>query len=252
MWRQDARATQTPARSLMTGATRLSDCLLERPLESAAHHLARELSLPAHFILQLLAIEDKRFAWHPGIDPVAVVRAAFFNIATSPPRPHGASTITQQLYSGALRRTGHWSPTLRSKLRQSLWAIRRTVVCSKLEVLKEYLDSVYFGRSFYGLKMASRGYCERAPKDLSVTDSFFLAERIARPNAVFIHRIRTLLARRPIIRLMGSDPAVVHDLSTRYEQHFGCGEEISQCLERCLKRPVERTFMSSEVASSER
>lgn len=246
------QALKTATCLLLSGATRVSDGAFHLPLERAAQRLAGELGLPAHFIQQLLAIEDKRFAWHLGVDPVAVARAVVFNIGTAPSRLHGASTITQQMYSGAQRRTGRWAPTLGCKLAQSVWAIRATLSRSKPSLLRDYLDSVYFGKSFYGLQQASVGYCGRAPEELGVGDSFFLAERIARPNFVSVKRVAVLAARKPIAALLSAEPTVISVVRGHYERHFGCGKEIAKCLESSLRKPVERTSMCSEVVSNER
>jgi hypothetical protein len=238
-------------RSLLVGATWLSDLVFQSSLERTARRLGGELGVPSHFIQQLLAIEDKRFAFHPGVDPLAIIRASIFNVWATPSRLHGASTITQQIYSGAARRAGRWSPTLGCKLAQSVWAIRATLLGTKAKVLKDYLDSVYFGRSFYGLDRASIGYCARLPGDLRFGDGFFLAERIGRPNVVSVRRVAGLVARRPIRVLFGADPSVRSVISEHYERHFGCGEEIARCLERSLRKPVERTCTCSAAVSSE-
>jgi hypothetical protein len=238
-------------RCVLNSATHISDFALQGLLERSAQRLGQELRLPAHFIQQLLAVEDKRFAWHPGIDPVAVVRAVMFNLGVAPARPHGASTIVQQTYSGAQRRTGNWSPNLRCKLAQSAWAVHATVANSKPSLLRTYVDSVYFGRSFYGLRQASAGYCGRAPQEIDVSEAFFLVERIGRPNVVSARRVGMLITRAPIVALFRADPAAVQQLPAHYERNFGCGEEIARCLERSLRKPVERTFMSSEVVSNE-
>jgi membrane peptidoglycan carboxypeptidase len=243
---------RTLTSSLLNGATRVSDLVLQGSIERSAQRLGHELSLPAHLIQQVLAIEDKRFAWHPGVDPLAVIRAAIFNVGTSPSRLHGASTIVQQIYSGAARRTGRWAPTFGCKLAQSVWAIRATLVSPKPIILRNYLSNVYFGRSFYGLRQASTGYFGRAPQDLGVADSFFLAERIASPNVVSLRRIGMLVARRPIMALLRAEPSVMREMRAHYERHFGCGEEIAKCLERCLRKQVERMSMSSAVVLSER
>src|SRR5438132_6559669 len=122
---------QTATRWALNGSTRLSDRIFRVALEESARRLGHNLGLPPHFVQQLLAIEDKRFAYHPGIDPLAILRALIFNLGTRPTRLHGASTIAQQVYSAAARRNGGWGPTLRSKLAQSFWAIRATLLNSK-------------------------------------------------------------------------------------------------------------------------
>jgi membrane peptidoglycan carboxypeptidase len=188
-----------------------------------------------------------------GIDPFAVLRASIYNLAFEPARRHGASTLTQQIYTGALRRRSRYQPTIVYKIRQSLWALGATIVGTKAAVLKSYSESVYFGKSLYGISDAANFYCGKtvAIDRLTVAEGFFLAERIARPNAVSIPRLRALMARPPIARLLESDPAAPKQLVDLYEEHFQCGKEIEPCLARHLKKPVAHTCLSSVAALSE-
>ncbi|MBI5093616.1 MAG: transglycosylase domain-containing protein [Candidatus Hydrogenedentes bacterium] len=214
----------------------LSDRLLGRAVRASARHLALELQLPPHFVELLLLIEDKRFMFHPGVDLIAVPRALLFNFGTAAKRPHGASTITQQVYSSAARRNGRYRSTIRFKARQSLWAIWHTILCSKARILRLYLDTVYFGRSGYGLLPAARRYCHRLPSELGIAESFFLVERIARPNRVDPIRVAMLSMRAPIAATLRKDTNVVRELAALYESHFGFGERIRLCLEKSLTK----------------
>jgi hypothetical protein len=237
------------SRSLLTrGALQvtasLSDYVFGPAIEAAAQGLARELRLPAHFVELLLAIEDKRFQYHAGVDPIAVVRALIFNVGTRTSRPHGASTLTQQIYSADARRRRQYEPTLRFKIAQTVWAIQKTFASSKSSTLQEYLETVYFGKSYYGLAGAARAYCDKVPTQLGIADSFFLVERIATPNRANLARVRILAARRPVAAALQFNPGVVPELAILYERHFGCGEAIARCLERSLKRSVVLTSTS--------
>lgn len=239
-------------RKILGAATSLSDNLFGAALETCARRLGQELHLPRYFVQQLLAIEDKRFVYHPGVDPLSVLRALIFNVGTAARRPHGASTITQQIYSNTIRRKGGYRPTMGFKIAQSAWAIQRTWTTSKSCVLRDYLDSVYFGRSYYGLSRAARGYCGRDPYELTIADSFFLVERIARPNTVSVARVAVLAARKPIAAVFNAHVGALAELALLYERHFECGEAIATCLERSLRRQVAPTCTSLAVASSER
>jgi membrane carboxypeptidase/penicillin-binding protein PbpC len=252
IWRTflDTVLKQTVERALGI-ANGASDKIFLRPLERSAGRLAYAVCLPAHFVQQLFAIEDKRFAYHIGVDFIALLRAAIYNLGSSPRRPHGASTITQQIYSGAARLNGRYSSTVRFKLAQQLWAIWATTTRSKADVLKEYLESVYFGRSLRGLKEASWEYCQRDPQHLNPAESFFLAERIARPNRVSPKRIEILVKRRPIAEILTRSPCAAGSLVDLYERHFRCGEVVALCLEKHLRSPVARTYSYLEVVSNE-
>jgi Transglycosylase len=226
-------------RRVLGFATVASDTAFGPGCEAAAHRLARELRLPAHFLIQLFAVEDKRFAHHIGVDPVSILRATVFNLGVRPRRLHGASTLTQQLYSDAQRRKRRYKPTLRFKVAQSIWAICQTATRSKPAILRDYLSSVYFGRGYRGLRSAALGYCRQVPSDLTVDASFFLVERIGRPNAISSLRVEALARRQPIARLLRTDTRSVERLTDLYDRHFHCGKVIAQCLERALKRSAE-------------
>lgn len=239
-------------RSVLKVTTDFSDQVFGPAVESCARRAAQELRLPSYFIQQLLAVEDKRFFYHPGVDFLSIFRALCFNIGTAPIRPHGASTITQQIYSNAARREGSYCSTVSFKIAQSSWAIKRTFTNSKLCILKEYLESVYFGRAYYGINQAAIGYCGRNPYDLNIAESFFLVERIARPNKVSVARVEILAERKPIAILLKEDLGVIRQLAALYERHFGCGEVIAICLERSLKKQGVLTSTYLAAASSVR
>jgi len=239
------------ARRGLSIAGQFSDAIFGPASVTSAHRLANELRLPTYFVQQLLLIEDKRFAYHPGVDLISVVRALLFNVGTAPSRWHGASTITQQIYSGAARLHGHYRPTIRFKVTQSTWAILSTLKRSKVDVLRDYLDSVYFGRSYFGLDRAAVRFCGKIRHDLTIADSFFLVERIARPNTVSFARIDMLTRRAPIAAILDQEIGISHQLVALYDRHFGCGREIAKCLEKSLTKSAAPTSTCSAVASSE-
>jgi hypothetical protein len=237
-------------RDALCAAASASDSLFRRFTEAGAQTFARELCLPIHFLQQLLAVEDKRFEYHPGVDPISIARALIFNVGVASARRHGASTITQQLYSATARRRRHYQPTVRFKLKQMAWAIGKTFSTSKSDILRKYLETIYFGRSYHGLAAAARGYCQRNAVELSIADSFFLVDRIATPNRASLARIGILSGRPCVSAVLTSDPAVVCELTVLYERHFGCGEAMAKCLEKSLKRSAERTYTSLADALS--
>jgi membrane peptidoglycan carboxypeptidase len=238
-------------RLLLNATSRLSDHFWESSLAVSAHKLAVAIDLPCHFVQHLLAVEDKRFAWDPGVDLLALFRVSVFNLLLRPPRRHGASTITQQIYSTLTRRNGTYSPTMAFKACQMMYALRLSATLSKTAVLKQYLDTVYFGRCIYGLDSASRRYCGRRPKELTPAEAFFLVERIARPNVVCPARIVALIRRKPVRVVLSADPNAVRVLTSLYQRHFGCGEVIASCLEKSLMKSDELTYSSYLAASNE-
>ncbi|WP_080710816.1 biosynthetic peptidoglycan transglycosylase [Mycobacterium avium] len=195
-----------------------SDRFVETHIRRAANFYASELDVPSHFIQLLLLIEDKRFASHPGIDLISIMRALISNSLGGDLQ--GASTITQQLYDvlQAQQIDGYSRPrTICRKLNQAVWSIRRERLSSKVEILRDYLANVYWGRDYFGLESASYGYFRSAKSTLSPAKSFFLAERLASPNVNRRERVHTLLQRSAVRELLITDGSVA-ELSGIYRQ----------------------------------
>src|SRR5918994_1533370 len=125
-----------------------------------------------HMVDAIIAVEDRRFYRHFGIDPVRVVGAALRNLRAGR-IVEGASTITQQL-----ARAAQLSPvrTYERKIREILVAARLEERYSKSQILEEYLNTVYFGEGYYGVEAASRGYFGKTARDLNPPEAALLAE----------------------------------------------------------------------------
>lgn len=118
----------------------------------------------------LLAAEDKRFYRHPGVDPLAIARAAA-EAAWRRRFTSGASTLTQQLARNLVKRPR----TLRGKLAEMALAIRIEASLSKREILEQYLNRVAFGPSLRGIEAASRFYFDKPTAALSLAEAAALA-----------------------------------------------------------------------------
>ncbi|APR79679.1 Multimodular transpeptidase-transglycosylase [Minicystis rosea] len=127
----------------------------------------------------ILAAEDRRFAHHPGVDPLAVLRAAG-QLVTHGRIVSGASTITQQLARNVVKRPR----TLRGKFMEAALALRIEASLSKQEILEQYLNRVSFGPGLRGIEAASRFYFDKATRDLSLAEVAALAG-IPRGPAVY-------------------------------------------------------------------
>jgi penicillin-binding protein 1C len=118
-----------------------------------------------------IAIEDKSFYKHGGISQVGIMRAAF-NMLTRGHISGGGSTITQQLIKNVLldsRQTGS------RKIKEIILAISVEGKYNKDQILEMYLNEIPYGGSFVGIGSAAKGYFNKAPKDLSITESAILA-----------------------------------------------------------------------------
>lgn len=117
-----------------------------------------------------IAAEDQRFRSHPGIDVLAMARAA----VTWHSNPSGASTITQQLARRLYLSDGGGPLPIR-KAREAVLALQLEHRRSKDEILALYLNSVYYGRGAYGIEAAARVYFGVSAANLDLAQAAFLA-----------------------------------------------------------------------------
>jgi len=125
-----------------------------------------------------VAAEDKRFFQHKGIDERGLIRAFIGNL-TQPGRPQGGSTITQQVAKNLLVGA---DVTYERKMREIILASRIEKSLSKAEILELYLNSIYLGRSSWGVEMAARSYFGKSAKDVDLTEGALLAGLTKGPN----------------------------------------------------------------------
>ncbi len=139
--------------------------------------------VPEIFIKALRAGEDSRFLTHNGVDYVGIGRAIFLNLKGG---SQGASTITQQLARNAYDLKGQAmerkESTIQRKLVEAFLAMRIEKRYNKQEILDFYLNRIYFGSGFYGIRSASLGYFGKEPMDLSTEECASLVTLIKNPN----------------------------------------------------------------------
>ena len=126
----------------------------------------------------VVAIEDRRFWEHRGVDPEGLVRAALTNWQEGRV-VQGGSTITQQYVKNTYT-TGERD--LSRKLREALIATRLERQLSKDEILFRYLNTTYFGDGAYGIGAAAETYFHKPVNDLSLSEAALLAAAIASPS----------------------------------------------------------------------
>ncbi|MCK4355257.1 PBP1A family penicillin-binding protein [Candidatus Parcubacteria bacterium] len=126
----------------------------------------------------VIAIEDKNFYNHHGIDFKGTMRAISVNLKSKKPS-QGGSTITQQLIrSTFLTRT----KTIERKIREIILTIEIEKKYSKDQILEWYLNQVPFGSNAYGAEAASQTYFKKPAKDLTIEESAVLAGLIRAPS----------------------------------------------------------------------
>nr|WP_240902863.1 PBP1A family penicillin-binding protein [Caulobacter sp. SLTY] len=134
--------------------------------------------LPAHIPNAFIAIEDRRFRSHLGVDLQAIARAAKVNADSGEVR-QGGSTITQQLAKNAFLDNRR---SLRRKAQEAIIAVYLEARLSKDEILSRYLSAVYFGDGVYGLGAAARHFFDKAPEQLTVGEAAMLAGVVKAPS----------------------------------------------------------------------
>jgi 1A family penicillin-binding protein len=134
--------------------------------------------LPPRMAQAIIAIEDRRFRSHWGVDPRGLLRALWRN-ATGGGIREGASTITQQY----VRLTSlTQEKTLRRKIQEAFLALRVESTMSKDEILLGYLNTAYFGAGAYGLDAAARRYFGKGAKALTLPEAAMLAGLVRAPS----------------------------------------------------------------------
>ncbi len=141
--------------------------------------------VPKIFIDALRAGEDQRFLEHDGVDYIGVVRAAYLNWKAGE-TTQGASTITQQLARNAYdlesERRKNKESGIQRKVVEAFLAQRIEKRYSKPEILEFYLNRIYFGSGYYGIRSASLGYFGKEPRNLDALESAAIVGAIKNPT----------------------------------------------------------------------
>lgn len=134
--------------------------------------------MPPHLIHAVLAIEDRRFHHHFGIDMIGIARAMATNVRQGR-MVQGGSTITQQLAKNLFL---GFDRTLRRKVQEALLALWLEATYTKEQILTSYLNTVYLGAGAYGVDAASRTYFNRPVSDIGVEQAAILAGLLKAPS----------------------------------------------------------------------
>jgi penicillin-binding protein 1A len=138
----------------------------------------RVRDLPPYLPRAFLAIEDRRFYEHPGIDVLGIVRAGLRNLASGGIR-EGGSTITQQLAKNLFLTRDR---TYRRKIQETLLALWLEQRFTKDQILSIYLNRVYFGAGAYGVDAAAHRYFGRSAERLTLFEAAVLAGLVKAPS----------------------------------------------------------------------
>lgn len=199
--------------------------------------------IPARIIEGLVAIEDTQFFEHHGINPDAISRAIIKDISAGG-FVEGASTLTQQLVKMLILTR---EKKLIRKVKEALLSIRLETVLTKEEILERYLNHVYFGHGYYGIKTAAKGYFNKDLYELTLKEmailvglprapSFYdptknLKISLARANQV-ITRLDTLgwINKEQFENSMKETPVIFNQTLTKNKAPYAVDFAISQLI----------------------
>ncbi|HLP14619.1 MAG TPA: PBP1A family penicillin-binding protein [Bacteroidota bacterium] len=166
---------ENPKPELATKVYSIDGEVLETFYIKNRSHVAYD-KFPQHLIDALISVEDKNFYDHWGVTPWRFVRAMIKNVLTLRMR-EGASTITQQLarniYNLQVAHETSFDKFTR-KLREFITSVQIERTYTKKEILEMYLNTIYFGRSAYGISAAASIYFDKDVSELTVGEGTLL------------------------------------------------------------------------------
>ena len=126
----------------------------------------------------MVAVEDRRFESHFGVDPIGIARSLLVRVRSGYFR-EGASTITQQLARNVFLNN---TRSFGRKIREGVLALALETKFSKQQILELYLNKVYFGGGAYGIDAASRKFFDHSARDLSLAEAAIIAGLVKAPS----------------------------------------------------------------------
>ncbi len=176
--------------------------------------------VPDDLVLSLLAIEDRRFYQHPGIDVISIGRALVSNILAGK-TVQGGSTITQQLIKNLFLTPER---SLWRKLNEALMAILVEIRYNKAEILEAYINEVYLGQSgslqIHGFELASQFYFSKPVNRLSRSEMALLVGLVKGPSWYDPrrHPQRAIQRRNQVLVAMHENGVINQNQLTRYKK----------------------------------
>jgi penicillin-binding protein 1A len=134
--------------------------------------------LPPHLVYAVMAIEDRRFYTHFGVDPLGLLRAVVRNTVEGRV-VQGGSTITQQLAKNLFLSRER---TLKRKIQEAMLALWLEAKLSKDQIMTAYLNRVYLGAGTYGVEAAAQTYFNKSARDINLREAATLAGLLKAPS----------------------------------------------------------------------
>lgn len=153
------------------------------PAHNEDRVLVQLAEVPKTLIDGLIAIEDRKFYRHSGIDPRGIARAAYMNLRNRGGNIQGGSTLTQQLAKNFYLTADR---TLRRKITEAIMALLLELHYDKKEILEAYLNEIYLGQNgnygIHGFGLASQFYFGRGLADIGLAETALLVGLVKGPS----------------------------------------------------------------------
>ena len=190
-----------------------------------------------------IAIEDRRFYEHAGIDPSGIARAVWADVQAGKV-VQGGSTITQQLVRNLYISR---EQTFQRKLKEACLAIKLNRAWSKKKILATYLNQVYYGNLAYGIEAASQTYFSKGAHQLTLPEAALLAGMPQAPSAYDpFNRTRIATERRnQVLRAMLEEGAIdraAYDWAVKRALGLKAGK-----LYRTIREPYFFSYVRDEL-----
>ncbi|WP_257349409.1 transglycosylase domain-containing protein [Pseudalkalibacillus decolorationis] len=192
--------------------------------------------IPEHVQQAFIAVEDRRFYDHSGIDYQAIGRALYKDILAGG-KVEGGSTITQQLAKNIF--LSHDKTWLR-KTKEAIIAINLERKYTKKEILEMYLNQIYFGHGAYGIQSASKLFFDKEVGELTLEEGALLAGLPKAPNGYspIDHPEKSKKRRDLVLSLMADVDFISAEQAVRAQ-----GKTISLHVHRLEKNPAYLTYI---------
>jgi penicillin-binding protein 1B len=228
-----------PARitRIQAGTRPIERVTLDAPLLTALMTGSREKrrrvaleAIPARMQEAVLAIEDRRFYYHPGIDPIRILGAMFTNVFGDRPYLVGGSTITQQLARNFFLtdqlavEAQTRQRSYRRKILEQFMAVILEIKATKRDILELYLNDVYLGHrgsfALHGVAEASKIYFSKDVRNLTLSEAALIAGIIQSPfnHSPFNNPERARDRRNLVLRAMVDTGFITEDAAARAQQ----------------------------------
>ena len=175
--------------------------------------------MPRQYLDAVVAIEDRRFYNHGSVDPIGILRAIFSNIKSRDIK-EGGSTITQQVAKNIYYIEE--KNVVKRKVAEVFTAMQLQKEYEKDDILEIYVNTIYFGNGYYGIKEACNGYLKKEPKDMNLAELSMLAGVPNAPSVYAPNVDKELCKQRQkqVLKAMVSEGYISEEEAKNVDQSF--------------------------------